>query len=136
MAKKNIRAARTMSGPKKAAEFLREFSREEQVAEIQAMLAAGGHTTNLAHGIAIELKIADDEDVEQAMVESLKMNPEDMSVGYGGSVNRNAAERSEFAGKGPMFSRMQNSSSTKALKRDKKGDGDDAGEDTTEGAGE
>ncbi|MCP4501975.1 MAG: hypothetical protein GY822_18610 [Deltaproteobacteria bacterium] len=120
MAKKNIRAVRTMTGPKAAAKFLLEFSLEEQVAEVRSMLQAGGRVTNLAHGIAIELNIAGDDEIEAAMVQSLKINAEDLSVGYGGSVNRNSNERSEFAGKGPMFSRMQNSSTSgKKLERPK-----------------
>ena len=106
-AKKTIHAARQM-GPRQAAEYLREhFPMEDQVREIQAMLASGGRLTNLAHGIAIELGIAEDEALSAALVDSLKMNPADLSVGYGGQVNRDVAQRSEFAGKGPMFSRMK-----------------------------
>ena len=106
MAKKNIRAARTMSGPKKAAEFLREFPREEQVAEIQAMLAAGGHTTNLAHGIAIELKIADDEEIEKAMGKKGKKS------GGGGGKNSIMNGRALFTYNPDLF-------------KDDDGDGDD-----------
>lgn len=119
-ATKSIQAARQMS-PREAAEYLRKnFPKEAQVAELQAMLAAGGRVTNLAHGIAIELGIAEDDELHEALVESLKMNPADLSVGYGGQVNRDVAQRSEFAGKGPMFSRMKEA----------------AGEDTVTGADE
>ncbi len=106
-AKKSIQAARQMT-PREAADYLRQhFSKSEQVTELQAMLAAGGAVTNLAHGVAIELGIAEDDELAEALTDSLKMNPADLSVGYGGQVNRDVAKRSEFAGKGPMFSRMK-----------------------------
>ncbi len=104
--KPNIALARTM-GPRQAAEFLRDnFTVPEQLAEIQRMLQAGGHVTNLAHGIAIELDIDEHEELKTALVTSLKMKPRDLSVGYGGTVGEAATKRSEFAGKGPMFAQM------------------------------
>ena len=64
MAKENARKARTMT-PSKAAAFLREhFSREEQLAEIKSMLGAGGRMANLAHGIAVELRLIEHEELE------------------------------------------------------------------------
>ena len=93
--------------PKNAAEFLREnFSVEEQIAEIQLMLKEGGHVTALAHGIAVELKIAEHDDLKNEMVESLKLSAEALAVGYGGLVGRDVGEGSPFAGKGPMYAAM------------------------------
>lgn len=92
--------------PKEAAEFLQRFTREEQVAELKGMLATGGRTTNLGHGVAIILGLDDLEEIDAEMKTSLKMSQEDMSVGYGGQASQDAGKRSEFAGKGPMFAMM------------------------------
>lgn len=98
--------ARTMNGPRKAAEYLREnFSREEQISEVQDMLKKPG-LINLAHGIAVELKIAEDEDLKEVLVTSLKLSPEALAVGYGGMVNRNVNERAKGAGKNAIFAQM------------------------------
>jgi hypothetical protein len=114
-------------GPRKVAEYMRaNLSPEEQVKELQGMLAAGGLITNLAHGIAVELKIAEHEELKGPLVESLKFNPKDVVVGYGEQVGRNASERSPFAGKGPMFARMEDSQSK--AKAAQAGDDSDAAE--------
>jgi len=62
-------------GPKAAAEFLRSFSVEEQLAELQAMLKAGGRVTNLAHGIAVELKVAEHDEIKEQMVSTRRWAP-------------------------------------------------------------
>ncbi len=94
--------------PKKAAEFLREnFSREEQLAELKAMMNAGGRVTTLAHGIAVELRLIEHEDLEEVVSQNLISRSVDLGgAGYGAPTMKNANERSEFAGKGPMFARM------------------------------
>ena len=104
---KNPAQARTMT-PKKAAEFLREnFSREEQLAELKAMMTAGGRVTTLAHGIAVELRLIEHEDLEEVATQNLISKSVDLGGGgYGAPTLKNANERSEFAGKGPMFARM------------------------------
>lgn len=98
--------ARAM-GPRRVAQYMREnLSRQEQLNEIKGMLAAGGKITNLAHGIAVELRLAEDEELRGPLVESLKMAPKDLVVGYGGQVERDVAQPSPFAGKGPLYARM------------------------------
>lgn len=74
------------------------------MAELQQMLQAGGGVTNLAHGIAVELQLT--EPLEPLLVESLRMAPRDLTVGYGGQVSRNVAERSPHAGRGPLYARL------------------------------
>jgi hypothetical protein len=94
-------------GPRKVATYFREnLSPEEQVKELQQMLELGGPITNLAHGVAVELEIAEHDELKGPLVESLKMAPKDVVVGYGDRPDQNAAQRSEFAGKGPMYARM------------------------------
>ena len=69
-------------GPRKVAEFMREnLSPEQQVIELQGLLAAGGLITNLAHGIAVELKIAEHADLKGPLVESLNITTNDVVVG-------------------------------------------------------
>ena len=104
--RQRLPSAARMMRPKEAAEYLRRFSREEQIAEIKGMLASGGKTTNLGHGVAIILELDDLEEIDAEMKLSLKMSQEDLSVGYGGQVGQDAGQRSEFAGKGPMFAMM------------------------------
>lgn len=102
--------ARNM-GPRRVAEYMREnLSKQEQLSELKGMLAAGGKLTNLAHGVAVELKLAEDEELKAPLVESLKMAPKDLVVGYGGQMDRDVAKPSPFAGKGPMYARMTQSS--------------------------
>lgn len=94
-------------GPRRVAQYMREnLSKPEQLSELKGMLAAGGKLTNLAHGVAVELKLAEDEELKAPLVESLKMAPKDLVVGYGGQVDRDVAKPSPFAGKGPMYARM------------------------------
>lgn len=94
--------------PKEAAAFLREnFSKEEQLAELKAMMAAGGRTTTLAHGIAVELRLIEHEALEEVVAKPMISRSVDLGGGgYGAPARKNANERSEFAGKGPMFARM------------------------------
>ncbi|MFZ9888691.1 MAG: hypothetical protein ACO3JL_14420 [Myxococcota bacterium] len=92
-------------GPRRAAAYMREnLSAPEQMTELQQMLLAGGSITNLAHGIAVELQLTDR--LEPLLVESLKMSPRDLAVGYGGQVQRNVTERSPHAGHGPLYARL------------------------------
>ena len=70
------------------------------------MLKMGGRMTNLAHGIAVELKVADHEEIKEEMVSSLKLSAEAMSVGYGGMSEQKVNQQSAFAGKGPMYAAM------------------------------
>lgn len=92
-------------GPRRAAAYMREhLSAPEQMAALQQMLQAGGSVTNLAHGIAVELQLT--APLEPLLVESLRMSPRDLSVGYGGQVARNVAERSPHAGQGPLYARL------------------------------
>lgn len=98
-------------GPRRAAAYMREhLSAPEQMAALQQMLQAGGGVTNLAHGIAIELQLTDR--LEPQLVESLRMSPRDLSVGYGGQVARNVAERSAHAGHGPLYARLPSGNSS------------------------
>lgn len=98
--------ARAM-GPRRVAQYMREhLSKQEQLSEIKGMLAAGGKLTNLAHGVAVELRLAEDEELKAPLVESLKMAAKDVVVGYGGQLDRDVAQPSPFAGKGPMYARM------------------------------
>jgi len=93
--------------PKKAAAFLREnFSKSEQLAELSSMLSAGGRVTTLAHGIAVELRLIEHEDLEEPLQGSLTLKAVSVSDGYGSATMKDAAERSPFAGKGPMYARM------------------------------
>lgn len=118
--------ARTMS-PRQAANFLREhFSKEEQLAELKAMLQTGGRVSNLAHGIAVELRLIEHEELEVPLTQSLKVKATDVSVGYGGSAGANATQRSEFAGKGPMFARMGGGASETSEGKDDDDDEDSA----------
>jgi hypothetical protein len=102
----NPAMARKMDGPRQAAEFLKEnFSVDEQKAELQQMLKNPG-LIPLAHGIAVELKIAEDAEMKEHLVESLKLSPEAVAVGYGGMVKRDVAERAAGAGKNAIFAQM------------------------------
>lgn len=98
-------------GPRQLAEYMRDnLSKQEQLAEIKDMLAAGGSITNLAHGVAVELRLAEDEELKAPLIESLKMAPKDLVVGYGGQIERDVNKPSPFAGQGPMYARMNQSS--------------------------
>ena len=102
----NTAQARTMDGPRKAAEYLKaNFSQEEQKAELQEMLKSP-NLIPLAHGIAVELKIAEDAEMKEHLVESLKLSPEALTVGYGGMVQRDVGERAKGAGKNAIFAQM------------------------------
>jgi len=108
--------------PKEGAAFLAQnFSKTEQLAELKAMFAVGGRTGNLAHGIAIELRLIEHEELAEPVKESLKIRAPDASVGYGEGARHDAGKRSEFAGKGPMFARMSGGKTDDEKKSDDEG---------------